>query len=49
MSPLSSGSKKESSKMPAELATCFMLHADFLLGLVLNTDDRGDMFLQNVG
>jgi hypothetical protein len=25
------------------------LHADFLLGLLLNLQDGGDMFLQNVG
>jgi hypothetical protein len=31
----------------ALLATCF--HADFLLGLILDPEDGGDMFLQNVG
>jgi hypothetical protein len=26
-----------------------LLHAGFLLGLLFNTDDKGDMFLRNVG
>jgi hypothetical protein len=28
---------------------CCLLHADFLLGLIFDPEDRGDMFYQNVG
>jgi hypothetical protein len=28
---------------------CYLLHAGFLLGLFLDPEDRGDMFLHNVG
>jgi hypothetical protein len=31
----------------ALLATCF--HADFLLGLFIDPEDEGDVFLRNVG
>jgi hypothetical protein len=30
-------------------SACCMLHADFLLGLLFNPGDRGDMLLRNVG
>jgi hypothetical protein len=47
MLPPSSGSKNKLSKKPALFATCS--HAAYLLGLFLNPEDGGDMFLQNVG
>jgi hypothetical protein len=34
-------------KLLAVSAACF--HTDFLLGLFLDPEDGGDMFLQNVG
>jgi hypothetical protein len=33
----------------ALFAECYLLHADFLLGLFLDPEDGGDMFLRNVG
>jgi hypothetical protein len=30
-------------------AACCLLHAGFLLGLLFNPEDEGDMFLRNVG
>jgi hypothetical protein len=44
MSPSSSGSKNKPTKK-----ACYMLHAGFLLGLFFDLEDRGDMFLRNVG
>jgi hypothetical protein len=28
---------------------CYLLHADFLLGLFFDSEDGSDMFLRNVG
>jgi hypothetical protein len=30
-------------------SACYLLHTGFLFGLFFDTDDGGDMFLQNVG
>jgi hypothetical protein len=43
MSPPSSRSKNK----PRKKSTCHLLHADFLLGLFLDPEDGGDMFLFN--
>jgi hypothetical protein len=42
----SSGSKSKPSKKPT---ACCLLHAGFLLGILLNLEDRGNMFLSGVG
>jgi hypothetical protein len=44
ISPPSSGSKNKLSR--ALLATCF--HAGFLLVLLFDLEDGGDMFLRNI-
>jgi hypothetical protein len=38
----------KASKKP-ENSSCYMLHADFLLGLFFGTEDGGDMFLRKIG
>jgi hypothetical protein len=43
MTPPSSGSKNKARKKSA----CHLLHADFLLGLFLDPEDGGNMFLFN--
>jgi hypothetical protein len=48
MLPPSSGLKGKPRKKPAKLDDC-LLHAGFLLGLLFNLKDEGDMFLRNVG
>jgi hypothetical protein len=30
-------------------SACCLLHAGFLLGLLYNTEDGGDVFLRNIG
>jgi hypothetical protein len=35
--------------MTEEFSACYLLHADFLLGLFFCPEDGGDMFLRNVG
>jgi hypothetical protein len=45
MSPPSSGSKNKPRKKPTELSACYLLHAGFLIGLLFNPEDRGNMFL----
>jgi hypothetical protein len=30
-------------------SACYLLHADFWLGLFLYPEDKGDMFFRNVG
>jgi hypothetical protein len=44
----SSESMNKPSKKPGSRA-CYLLHADFLLGLFLDPQDGGNMFLQNIG
>jgi hypothetical protein len=34
--------------LQAICSACYLLHAGFLLGLLFNTEDMGDMFLQNI-
>jgi hypothetical protein len=30
-------------------SACYLLHAGFMLGLIFDSEDGSDMFLQNVG
>jgi hypothetical protein len=46
MLPPSSESKNKPSK---QSSACYLLHAGFLLDLLFDPEDGGDMFLQNVG
>jgi hypothetical protein len=43
----SSGSKNKAKKKPA--CACYLIHAGFVLGLYFDSEDGGDMFLQNIG
>jgi hypothetical protein len=46
MSRLSLRLNSNQSKKPD---ACCLLYADFLLGLLFDPEDKGDMFFQNVG
>jgi hypothetical protein len=53
MLPPSSGSKNKPTRTQHEAGrkqgfTCFLLHVHFLLGLFLDPEDVGDMFLRSV-
>jgi hypothetical protein len=55
MAPPSSVLKGKLSKKPPQsrqqaeqISACCLLHAGFLLGLLLNPEDGTDMFLRNV-
>jgi hypothetical protein len=30
-------------------SACYLLHAGFFIGFLFNAEDKGDMFLQNIG
>jgi hypothetical protein len=47
ISPPSSGQNNNPSKKPT--SACYLLYAGFLLGIFFDPEDRGDMFLLNVG
>jgi hypothetical protein len=39
---------QESSMRQAENSVCFLIHAGFLLGLLFNPEDGGEIFIRNV-
>jgi hypothetical protein len=47
MSPSSSAAKNNPIKKPERSRACYLIHADFLLGLFFDTEEGGDMFLRD--